>query len=229
MAERIPTQSHIYTVLKRKNCPIYTHTHTRFLSPGVLEHIRVCLKPFLDHGECGLGVLCWWKTFGVRCGLQGSGRAGCSSIVLLTSRGTCCHSTPTPPNPLRLALLEGVDPSCQLHPDWWSQETIPCPVNTVSAFFFLLFILLLRSLTFLQGDLDSMNRVDRVKELWEYPTVAEKRCGQGRCESWPALMTLVLVQGIQMKRSLDYFWTSAEMWAVHILRWKYGLFLSGHL
>ncbi|KAL1259219.1 hypothetical protein QQF64_009796 [Cirrhinus molitorella] len=50
------------------------------------------------------------------CGVV-SGRAGCSSIVLLTSRGTCCHSTPTPPNPLRLALLEGVDPSCQPCPD----------------------------------------------------------------------------------------------------------------
>lgn len=34
MAERIPTQSHIYTVLKRQNCPIYTHTVPLSRGPG---------------------------------------------------------------------------------------------------------------------------------------------------------------------------------------------------
>lgn len=61
--------------------------------------------------------------------------AGCSSIVPLTSRGTCCHSTPTPSNLLGLAVLEGVDPSCQPLSDWWSRKTIPSPLNTVNAFF----------------------------------------------------------------------------------------------
>ncbi len=187
-------KTHIYTVSKKaKLSHIHTHTYTQLLSPGVLEHLRVCLKAFLDHGECVLGVLCWWKSFAVRCALW-------ESWVLLhcpidQQRDVLSFHT-NPAEPPQTGSAGGGGPLLST-PSW-----LMVPRNNLMScehckrFLFPSLHLAPALPRFLRGDLDSMNRVDHVKELWECPTVVEKRCGQGRCESWPPLMASVLVQGM---------------------------------
>ncbi len=227
--ERYPHSKKLTFTLfqKRRNCPVYTHTHTHtwFLSPGVLEHVRVCLKAFLDHGECGLGVLCWWKSFAVRCGLW-------ESWVLLhcpfdQQRDVLSFHT-DPANPLRLALLRGWTPPVNpILIDGPRNNLMSC--EHCKRFLFPSLHLAPALPHFLRGDLDSMNRVDHVKELWEYPTVAEKRCGRGRCESWPTHDIGACAWDADEKKSglfLDICWNVSSS---HSKMKIWTVFLSCHL
>lgn len=142
---------------------------------------------------------------------------GCSSIVPLTSRGTCCHSTPTQSNPHRTG---GGGPL--LSTSFWLMVPKNNSIFSEHCEHFLSARHLAPALP--RRFSSSMNRVDLVKELWEYLTVAERRCWRGQCESWHVLETSVLTQEMMMKRSLDYFWRSAEMGTVYNLNWECGLY-----
>ncbi len=171
----------------------------------------------------------WWMWAGgvvlmkeLCCALWSLGELGAPPLSLWPAEGRAVipHRPCEPP---QTGSAGGGGPLLST-PSWLMvQETISCPVNTVSAFFFLLFILLLRSLTFFEETWTLWIELIMLKSFENIPQWL-KRDADGAGVSLGRLMTSVLVHGMQMKRSLDYFWTSAEMWAVHILRWKYGLY-----